>query len=90
MERNEQSSDLRVSDEREAEIRNRADGLDFDGKMEILTRSFASEIHGRDKVKRGLLLQQAGGSQNAHGLRYDVHLVMFGDPGTGKSVLAEL
>ena len=89
IERNEQSSDLRVSDEREAEIRTWADGLDFDGKMEILTRSFASEIHGRDKVKRGLLLQQAGGSQNAHGLRYDVHLVMFGDPGTGKSVLAE-
>jgi len=88
IERNEQSRDITVDDSREEEIMQWASSHTFSEKIEILTRSFCPEIVGRDKVKHGLMLQQFGGSQGAHELRSDIHIFVFGDPGTGKSVLA--
>ena len=63
-----------------------AQGSSFEERMAELTRSFAPQIVGRDYVKHALILQQSGGSRLAQ--RPDIHVAMFGDPGTGKTVLA--
>jgi len=89
VESNEQSRDLVVADQRREEIERWAAVSAWEDKVTALTRSFAPEIHGRDKVKHGMILQQAGGSRNTFNLRSDIHISIFGDPGTGKSVLAD-
>jgi len=89
IESNEQSRDFVVAGERREEIEAWAASQTWEQKVETLTKSFASEIHGRDKVKQGLILQQCGGSHNTFGLRSDIHVFMLGDPGTGKSVLVD-
>ena len=58
----------------------------FQEIIEQLTQSFAPQIIGRDYVKHALILQQAGGSTLAQ--RPDIHVALFGDPGTGKTVMA--
>ena len=89
VESNEQSRDFVVGGERRDEIMAWASEIGWEQKLEALTKSFAPEIHGRDNVKTGLILQQCGGSENTFGLRSDIHSFIIGDPGEGKSVLVE-
>ncbi|PFH34779.1 MCM2/3/5 family protein [Besnoitia besnoiti] len=58
--------------------------------LSVLTRSFAPSICGHELVKRGLLLQLAGGVErvsSAHRIRGDIHVLLVGDPSAGKSQL---
>ncbi|MGC8585333.1 MAG: minichromosome maintenance protein MCM [Thermoplasmata archaeon] len=56
-----------------------------------LTRKIASSIYGMDILKEALLLQLFGGvtTRKSDGtrLRGDIHILLVGDPGTGKSQL---
>ena len=79
-------TDVEVLPEEREEVLAWAEGRSFQDRMDELTRSFAPQIVGRDYVKHALILQQAGGSTLAQ--RSDIHVAMFGDPGTGKTVMA--
>lgn len=79
-------SDIQVLPEERETIEAWANARSFSERMAALTRSFAPQIVGRDYVKHALLLQQAGGSSNT--TRPDIHVALFGDPGTGKTVMA--
>lgn len=62
-----------------------------DDCLNILTRSMAPSICGHEIVKRGLLLALAGGAESDensdHKIRGDIHVLLVGDPGCGKSQL---
>ena len=79
-------TDVEVLPEERDEVLAWAQGRSFEERMAELTRSFAPQIVGRDYVKHALILQQSGGSRLAQ--RPDIHVAMFGDPGTGKTVMA--
>ena len=86
IESNSVQADITVSETERDEVLAWAQGLSFTERIEGLTRSFAPHIKGRDEVKQVLMLQQAGGSH--HSSRYDIHVALFGDPGTGKTEMA--
>ncbi|OAG30626.1 DNA helicase MCM8 [Nematocida sp. ERTm5] len=52
--------------------------------IDILGESIFSEIVGNKVLKKGLLLSLVGGSHKKH-KRKEIHLVVMGDPGMGKS-----
>jgi replicative DNA helicase Mcm len=56
-----------------------------------LATSFAPGIYGHDKIKEALLLQFVGGvrKERTDGVptRGDIHVLLIGDPGAGKSML---
>lgn len=79
-------TDVEVLPEERDQVLEWSNGRSFEERMAELTRSFAPQIVGRDYVKHALILQQAGGSRLAQ--RPDIHVAMFGDPGTGKTVMA--
>ncbi len=58
---------------------------------EKLTRSIAPSIYGHDKIKEALLLQLVGGVRKIRNdgmiTRGDMHILLIGDPGAGKSQL---
>ncbi len=81
-------SDVEISQEDEEEIKK----LSKDPKVyEKLTQSIAPSIMGYDKIKESLLLQLMGGvrKQKKDGttVRGDIHILLVGDPGAGKSAL---
>jgi DNA replication licensing factor MCM3 len=57
----------------------------------LLGNSIASSIEGNLIVKKALLLQLVGGTEkileNGTRLRGNIHIMMVGDPSTGKSQL---
>ena len=79
-------TDIEVLPEERELVTEWARGKNFQDRMTDLTRSFAPQIIGRDYVKHAIILQQAGGSSLAQ--RSDIHVALFGDPGTGKTVMA--
>ena len=56
-----------------------------------LSKSIAPSIYGHDKVKEALVLQLAGGCRKVRPdgviTRGDMHILLIGDPGSGKSQL---
>ena len=86
IESNSVQADISVTDAERAEVIAWADSRPFSERLEELTTSFAPHIIGRDEVKQALILQALGGSH--HAARYDIHVALFGDPGTGKTELA--
>ncbi len=56
-----------------------------------LVQNIAPSIYGHDKVKEALLLQMMGGvkkeKENGGRTRGDIHVLLIGDPGAGKSAM---
>ncbi len=77
-----------VSDEEEKAIKKLAQDPDV---YEKLVQSLAHSIHGHNEVKMALLLQLFGGvhKKRTDGVtsRGDIHVLLVGDPGSGKSQL---
>ncbi|MBI4983380.1 minichromosome maintenance protein MCM [Candidatus Woesearchaeota archaeon] len=59
--------------------------------LSMLANSIAPSIYGHDKIKEALVLQLAGGCRKARpdgvATRGDLHILLIGDPGSGKSQL---
>jgi replicative DNA helicase Mcm len=80
--------DVEISDEEERQIRE----LSEDPKMhDKLKGAVAPSIFGHDKIKEAILLQMVGGVHKTRkdGVmsRGDMHVLLIGDPGSGKSAL---
>ncbi|GFE53914.1 DNA replication licensing factor [Babesia ovis] len=80
----------KLSNEITDEDRNKFKQLAQSGDcLNILTRSMAPSICGHEIVKRGLLLSLVGGPESDessdHRIRGDIHVLLVGDPGCGKS-----
>ncbi|ORM40291.1 DNA replication licensing factor MCM3 -like protein 1 [Babesia sp. Xinjiang] len=75
-----------ITDEDRAKFKQLAQSDDCLG---ILTRSIAPSICGHEIVKRGILLSLVGGPESDeasdHRIRGDIHVLLVGDPGCGKS-----
>ncbi len=85
---NEDFTQLVISDEERALIEEMAQDA---GIFEKLTGSVAPSIYGHERVKEALLLQMLGGIQKKRPdgvtTRGDMHILLIGDPGSGKSQL---
>ncbi len=85
---NEDFADLKISEEELEEIKeiSRRENV-----LHHLAKSLAPSIYGHDKIKEALVLQLAGGCRKvrADGVitRGDMHMLLIGDPGSGKSQL---
>jgi replicative DNA helicase Mcm len=84
----EEFSSLELSDEQKEEILE----MSRDPKIyEKLTQSIAPTIYGHDRIKEALVLQLFGGCRKSQkdGVkrRGDIHILLVGDPGSGKSQL---
>ena len=62
-----------------------------DDPLRLLSESLAPSIYGHEKIKEAVILQLAGGCRKvrADGVttRGDMHMLLIGDPGSGKSQL---
>ncbi len=66
--------------------------LSKDKKLqEKLVRSLAPGIYGHDRIKEAMLMQFVGGVRKSRSdgvqTRGDIHILLIGDPGSGKSML---
>lgn len=81
-------SEVVISPEREEELLELAKDPDITNKI---IQSFAPGIYGHDKVKEAIVLQFVGGVQKDKNdgvkNRGDIHILLIGDPGSGKSQL---
>ncbi|XP_044010007.1 DNA helicase MCM8-like [Aphidius gifuensis] len=55
----------------------------------LLVHSLCPAIYGHELVKAGLLLSLIGGSSKHESLRDDIHVLIVGDPGLGKSQMLQ-
>lgn len=83
--------EIEVTDEDEKKIRALAARDDV---MELQVKSYAPNLYGLEEEKAALVLQSFGGTritckETKSSYRGDIHLLYEGDPGTGKSQLAE-
>lgn len=81
-------TELNISEEEIAEIKD----LAKDPRVkEKIVESIAPSVYGHDKIKESLLLQMLGGVQKKRPdgvvTRGDIHILLIGDPGAGKSQL---
>lgn len=80
--------DITVNEEELKEIRKIAKNPDV---IEALASSIAPSIYGHNKIKEALVLQLAGGCRKIRPdgvvTRGDIHMLLIGDPGSGKSQL---
>ncbi|MBT6773904.1 minichromosome maintenance protein MCM [Candidatus Woesearchaeota archaeon] len=81
-------TDLNISEKELKEIKEIANSPD---PLMLLAQSIAPSIYGHDKVKQALVLQLSGGCRKVRPdgviTRGDVHTLLIGDPGSGKSQL---
>ncbi len=85
---NEDFYDFVISDEEVEQIKEIAN----DPKcMRRLTKSIAPAVYGHEKIKEALILQLFGGvhktKTSGNETRGDIHVLLIGDPGSGKSQL---
>lgn len=82
------SADVTISHEEEAELRALAQDKDIILK---LRKDLAPSIYGHDTIKEALMLQMVGGvpkiKKDGSKTRGDMHILLVGDPGCGKSQL---
>lgn len=81
-------TEVKISEEEEQKIKELAN----DPKVyEKIINSLAPTIYGHEKIKEALLLQALGGvrkkKQKGSITRGDIHVLLIGDPGAGKSQL---
>ncbi len=81
-------SEIKISEEDEKLIKEIAAREDL---FDVLVASIAPSIYGYEKLKLALLLQQVGGVEKVRKdyarTRGDIHILLVGDPGAGKSQL---
>ena len=86
----EEYADVKLSTDDEAEIREFAKDSQL---LDKFVKSIAPSIYGYDKIKEALLLQMLGGVRkikpDGTTRRGDMHLLLVGDPGSGKSQLLQ-
>lgn len=51
--------------------------------------SLCPSIYGHEMVKAGLILSLFGGNEKRAQLRDDIHILLVGDPGLGKSQMLQ-
>jgi DNA helicase MCM8 len=65
-------------------------------QLRVLSSALCPTIYGNELVKAGLLLSMLGGvrkntsSQNRVPIRGDIHVLLVGDPGLGKSQMLQV
>lgn len=81
-------SDMKISAEELKEIKEIAK---TENVINFLAENLAPSIYGHDKIKEALVLQLAGGCRKVRPdgviTRGDMHMLLIGDPGSGKSQL---
>lgn len=87
---NEEFSDIEITKEEEEEFLDFASNNDSTQK---LVESVAPGIYGHEKIKEALLYQMAGGVRKLRKdgvpTRGDMHVLLIGDPGSGKCIHGE-
>jgi len=61
--------------------------------LQELSDAMFSAVEGYENIKKGIILQLAGGEQkkiDGYKARGDIHILLIGDPGAGKSTLLKL
>jgi len=82
------TANMQISEKDLEEIQNIAKLPD---PLHVLAESLAPSIYGHDKIKEAIVLQLAGGCRKVRPdgvvTRGDMHMLLIGDPGSGKSQL---
>ncbi len=83
--------ELDISKEEEQKIKELASSPDL---FEKITASIAPSIYGYNELKQAIALQLFGGTPgkklpDGHTIRNDVHTLLIGDPGVGKSAILQ-
>ncbi|MEK6969894.1 MAG: minichromosome maintenance protein MCM [Nanoarchaeota archaeon] len=85
---NDDTIDMQISDQDLEAIKEIAKSPD---PLRLLADNIAPSIYGHDKIKEAIVLQLAGGCRKVRpdGIttRGDMHMLLIGDPGSGKSQL---